>query len=313
MRHRPPGSFEVAQRKPVGVTRATGRRLRRSASRRVALARPAAGCRRRRRAGQPTPGSAAPVPSRGRAGRHARGLAVEVSAMNSRWDDAAAAGPVRSRSPRLRLAPDRRRDLAGRLGRRQHLGQAATSAITAAARSACCASRAAAPTSRASRRRTSPACGWTTSWRCSSARTWATRRWSTTSPTRCRSRRARARPSRRCCTASCPRRRSSTPTPTPSSRSPTTTAARDVLREVYGDDVVALAYRRPGFPIASEVARRFAAHPEARAILLEKHGTICWGATVKEAYQADDRADQPRRGGHRPPREGAARASAAWR
>src|SRR5262249_13346213 len=58
----------------------------------------------------------------------------------------------------------------------------------------------------------------------------------------------------------------------------------DVLREVYGGEVVALAYLRPGFPIAKQVAQAFEAHPEARAILLEKHGTICWGRTVKEAY-----------------------------
>ena len=58
----------------------------------------------------------------------------------------------------------------------------------------------------------------------------------------------------------------------------------EVLREVYGGDVVSLAYLRPGFPIAKQVAQTFEAHPEARAILLEKHGTICWGATVKEAY-----------------------------
>src|SRR5215510_7060728 len=49
-------------------------------------------------------------------------------------------------------------------------------------------------------------------------------------------------------------------------------------------EVVSLAYLRPGFPIAKLVAQAFDAHPKARAILLEKHGTICWGATVKEAY-----------------------------
>ena len=60
----------------------------------------------------------------------------------------------------------------------------------------------------------------------------------------------------------------------------------DVLREVYAGEVVSLAYLRPGFPIAKQVAQTFDAHPTARAILLEKHGTICWGATVKEAYLA---------------------------
>jgi rhamnulose-1-phosphate aldolase/alcohol dehydrogenase len=58
----------------------------------------------------------------------------------------------------------------------------------------------------------------------------------------------------------------------------------DVLRQVYGDEVVALAYLRPGFPIARQVAQAFEAHPGARAILLEKHGTICWGDSVKDAY-----------------------------
>jgi rhamnulose-1-phosphate aldolase/alcohol dehydrogenase len=61
---------------------------------------------------------------------------------------------------------------------------------------------------------------------------------------------------------------------------------RDVLREVYGEDVIPLAYRRPGFLISREVAQTFEAHPKARALLLEQHGTICWGATVKEAYLA---------------------------
>jgi len=57
-----------------------------------------------------------------------------------------------------------------------------------------------------------------------------------------------------------------------------------VLREIYGAEVIALPYRRPGFLISREVAETFGRHPKAKALLLEKHGTICWGATVKEAY-----------------------------
>ena len=60
--------------------------------------------------------------------------------------------------------------------------------------------------------------------------------------------------------------------------------AADVLRDVYGAEVIALPYRRPGFLISREVAETFERHPKAKALLLEKHGTICWGATVKEAY-----------------------------
>jgi rhamnulose-1-phosphate aldolase/alcohol dehydrogenase len=62
--------------------------------------------------------------------------------------------------------------------------------------------------------------------------------------------------------------------------------APDVLAGVYGKDVIALDYRRPGFRISREVADAIAAHPQARALLLSKHGTICWGATVREAYDA---------------------------
>jgi rhamnulose-1-phosphate aldolase/alcohol dehydrogenase len=62
--------------------------------------------------------------------------------------------------------------------------------------------------------------------------------------------------------------------------------AQDVLEAVYGKDVIALAYRRPGFRISKDVADAIAEHPEARALLLERHGTITWGATVREAYEA---------------------------
>jgi len=62
--------------------------------------------------------------------------------------------------------------------------------------------------------------------------------------------------------------------------------AADVLAGVYGKDVIALEYRRPGFRISREVADAITAHPQARALLLSKHGTITWGATVREAYEA---------------------------
>jgi rhamnose utilization protein RhaD (predicted bifunctional aldolase and dehydrogenase) len=62
--------------------------------------------------------------------------------------------------------------------------------------------------------------------------------------------------------------------------------AADVLAGVYGKEVLALDYRRPGFGISREVADAIAADPQARALLLAKHGTITWGATVREAYEA---------------------------
>ena len=61
---------------------------------------------------------------------------------------------------------------------------------------------------------------------------------------------------------------------------------REVLAAVYGKDVIALDYRRPGFRISREVAGAIAEHPQARALVLERHGTITWGATVRDAYEA---------------------------
>jgi rhamnulose-1-phosphate aldolase/alcohol dehydrogenase len=57
-----------------------------------------------------------------------------------------------------------------------------------------------------------------------------------------------------------------------------------VVGEVFGKDVVAIPYRRPGFRLSREVAEAVAAHPEARGLVLEKHGLISWGATLQEAY-----------------------------
>ena len=62
--------------------------------------------------------------------------------------------------------------------------------------------------------------------------------------------------------------------------------ARETLADVYGKDVIPLEYRRPGFGISRDVADAIREHPEARALVLAKHGTICWGATIKDAYEA---------------------------
>ncbi len=60
----------------------------------------------------------------------------------------------------------------------------------------------------------------------------------------------------------------------------------EVLPGVYGKDVIALPYRRPGFRISRDVADAIAANPQARALVLEKHGTITWGQSLREAYEA---------------------------
>jgi rhamnulose-1-phosphate aldolase/alcohol dehydrogenase len=62
--------------------------------------------------------------------------------------------------------------------------------------------------------------------------------------------------------------------------------AADVVHDVYGKEVIAVSYRRPGFRISRDVADAIRDRPDARALLLERHGTITWGATVREAYEA---------------------------
>ncbi|MBI4628980.1 MAG: bifunctional rhamnulose-1-phosphate aldolase/short-chain dehydrogenase [Candidatus Rokubacteria bacterium] len=60
----------------------------------------------------------------------------------------------------------------------------------------------------------------------------------------------------------------------------------ETFTSVYGKDVLTLPYVRPGFRISRQVADAIAGHPEAKALVLECHGTITWGATVRAAYEA---------------------------
>src|SRR5436309_4370674 len=61
---------------------------------------------------------------------------------------------------------------------------------------------------------------------------------------------------------------------------------RDTIKVVYGRDVVSIPYRRPGFRLAKDVAQALATTPDANAMVLERHGTITWGATAREAYES---------------------------
>ncbi len=65
-----------------------------------------------------------------------------------------------------------------------------------------------------------------------------------------------------------------------------TDRARDVIAGVYGSAVIPLPYRRPGFRISKDVADAIGENHAARAVILEKHGTITWGATIRDAYEA---------------------------
>lgn len=58
----------------------------------------------------------------------------------------------------------------------------------------------------------------------------------------------------------------------------------ETVRACFGDDVILVPYRRPGFRLSRDVADRFDAQPRANALVLMNHGLITWGETVKDAY-----------------------------
>ena len=63
-------------------------------------------------------------------------------------------------------------------------------------------------------------------------------------------------------------------------------AGRRLAEESFGDEAVWLDYQRPGFDMSRRIALLLEANPAARAVLLEKHGLVTWGATGKESYEA---------------------------
>ena len=64
-----------------------------------------------------------------------------------------------------------------------------------------------------------------------------------------------------------------------------TRAGQEMVSEVFGDDVAVVAYRRPGFRLAKEVAEAVRAHRSAHGVVLMNHGLITWGDTAEEAYE----------------------------
>jgi len=59
-----------------------------------------------------------------------------------------------------------------------------------------------------------------------------------------------------------------------------------VAREALGDDVVVLAYVRPGFQLARAVADAYEAHPRRRGMVWMCHGLMTWGPTARASYEA---------------------------
>jgi rhamnulose-1-phosphate aldolase/alcohol dehydrogenase len=61
---------------------------------------------------------------------------------------------------------------------------------------------------------------------------------------------------------------------------------RRLVDETFGEEAVWLDYQRPGFDMSRRIGRLLDEHPDARAVLLERHGLVTWGDTPEESYQA---------------------------
>src|SRR5439155_24609943 len=59
-----------------------------------------------------------------------------------------------------------------------------------------------------------------------------------------------------------------------------------LAQECFGSDAVWIPYIRPGFAISRLVAEAVSAHPEAKLVLLAKHGLVTWGETAEDSYRS---------------------------
>src|SRR5947208_3959808 len=57
-----------------------------------------------------------------------------------------------------------------------------------------------------------------------------------------------------------------------------------IARDCFGDDLIWIPYRRPGFGLAREVALALRAKPDAKLVILAKHGLITWGDSDESCY-----------------------------
>jgi rhamnulose-1-phosphate aldolase/alcohol dehydrogenase len=57
-----------------------------------------------------------------------------------------------------------------------------------------------------------------------------------------------------------------------------------LARDCFGEDLIWIPYRRPGYGLAREVALAVRANPRAKLVILAKHGLITWGETDENCY-----------------------------
>jgi rhamnulose-1-phosphate aldolase/alcohol dehydrogenase len=57
-----------------------------------------------------------------------------------------------------------------------------------------------------------------------------------------------------------------------------------LARDCFGDALIWIPYRRPGFGLSRQIALALRAKPDAKLVILAKHGLITWGDTDETCY-----------------------------
>jgi rhamnulose-1-phosphate aldolase/alcohol dehydrogenase len=58
-----------------------------------------------------------------------------------------------------------------------------------------------------------------------------------------------------------------------------------LARECFGDEIAWIPYIRPGFTLSKQIGAAVRENPGLRAVLMAKHGLVCWGDTAEESYR----------------------------
>ena len=59
---------------------------------------------------------------------------------------------------------------------------------------------------------------------------------------------------------------------------------KKICQKVYGDELLWVPYVKPGFTLAKWVGQAYQKNPDAKGLILEKHGLITWGPDAKVSY-----------------------------
>lgn len=61
--------------------------------------------------------------------------------------------------------------------------------------------------------------------------------------------------------------------------------SQEMTREIYGDEIGWLPWRRPGFQLGLDLSAFARENPDAKGVVLESHGLFTWGETARDCYE----------------------------